>query len=70
MAQQLLLVSLALSSIWEKTRARDRQREVAGDKGQWGFVLQGMRPAPEARARGGQREVVGVKGQWALFFKG
>jgi hypothetical protein len=46
------------------------QREVAGDKGEWGFVLQGMRPAPEARARGGQREVVGVKGQWALFFKG
>jgi hypothetical protein len=45
MAQQLLLVGLALSSIWEKARARNRQREVAGDKGQWGFVLQGMRPA-------------------------
>jgi hypothetical protein len=29
----------------EKARARDGQREVAGDKGQWGFVLQGMRPA-------------------------
>jgi hypothetical protein len=29
----------------KKTRARDRQREVVGDKGQWGFVLQGMRPA-------------------------
>jgi hypothetical protein len=35
MAQQLLLVGLALSSIWEKARARDGQREVAGDKGQW-----------------------------------
>jgi hypothetical protein len=45
MVQQLLLVGLALSSIWEKARARDRQREVAGDKGQRGFVLQGMRPA-------------------------
>jgi hypothetical protein len=47
MAQQLLSVGLALSSIWEKVRARDEQREVAGDKGQWGFVLQGMRPAAE-----------------------
>jgi hypothetical protein len=45
MAQQLLLVGLALSSIWENARARDGQTEVAGDKGQWGFVLQGMRPA-------------------------
>jgi hypothetical protein len=45
MAQQPLLVGLALSSIWEKARARDRQREVAGDEGQWGFVLQGMKPA-------------------------
>jgi hypothetical protein len=34
MAQQLFLAGLALSSIWEKGRARDRQREVAGDKGQ------------------------------------
>jgi hypothetical protein len=34
MAQQLLLAGLALSSIWEKVRARDGQREVAGDKGQ------------------------------------
>jgi hypothetical protein len=25
----------------EKARARDGQREVARDKGQWGFVLQG-----------------------------
>jgi hypothetical protein len=70
MAQQLLSVGLDLSSIWEKARARDRQREVAGDKGQWGFVLQGMGPAAEARARGGQREVTGDKGQWALFCKG
>jgi hypothetical protein len=44
MAQQLLSAGLALSSIWEKSRARDKQREVAGDKAQWGFVLQGMRP--------------------------
>jgi hypothetical protein len=70
MAQKLLSVDLALSSIWEKARARDRQREVAGGKGQWGFVLQGMRPAAEARARGRQREVMGDKGQWALFCKG
>jgi hypothetical protein len=45
MAQQLLSADLALSSIWEKARARDGQREVAGDKGQWGFVLQGIRLA-------------------------
>jgi hypothetical protein len=45
MVHQLLLAGQALSSIWEKARAGDRQREVAGDKGQWGFVLQGMRPA-------------------------
>jgi hypothetical protein len=43
MAQQLLSAGLALSSIWEKARAMDGQREVIGDKGQWGFVLQGMR---------------------------
>jgi hypothetical protein len=70
MVQQLLLAGLALSSIWEKARSRDGQREVAGDKGQWDFVLQGMRPAAEARARGGQREVAGEKEQWALFCKG
>jgi hypothetical protein len=70
MAQQPLLAGLALSSIWEKARARDRQREEAGDKGQWGFVLQGMRPAAEARSRGGQRKVVGNKEQWTLFCKG
>jgi hypothetical protein len=45
MVQQLFAVCLALSSIWEKARARDGQREVAGDKGLWGFVLQGMKPA-------------------------
>jgi hypothetical protein len=61
MVQQLLSVGLALSSICKKARARDRQREVARDKGQWGFVLQGMRPAAEARYRGGQRNVVGDK---------
>jgi hypothetical protein len=61
MAQQLLLAGLVLSSIWEKARARNGQREVAGDKGQWGFVLQGMRPAAEARTRGRQRKVVGDK---------
>jgi hypothetical protein len=69
-AQQLFLVGLALSSIWEKARARDQQREVAGDKGQWGFVLQGMRPVAEARSRGRQRKVAGDKRQWALFCKG
>jgi hypothetical protein len=51
-------------------RVRGGQREVAGDKGQWGFLLQEMRPAAIARARGRQREVVGDKGQWALFCKG
>jgi hypothetical protein len=58
MAQQLLLVGLALSSIWEKARARDRQREVAGDKGQWGFVLQGMRPAASQAAEWWQGAVL------------
>jgi hypothetical protein len=70
MVQQLLLEGLLLSSLWEKARARDRQREVAGDKGQWGFVLQGMRSAAKTRASGRQREVAGDKGQWALFCKG
>jgi hypothetical protein len=64
------LGGLALSSIWEKARARDGQREVAEVKGQWGFVLQGMRPAAEARSRGRQRKVAGDKEQWALFCKG
>jgi hypothetical protein len=46
MVQQLFSAGLALSNIWEKARARDGQRErVAGDKGQWGFVLQGVKPA-------------------------
>jgi hypothetical protein len=70
MAKQLFSAGLVLSSIWGKTRARDGQREVSGDKGQCGFVLQGIRPAAEARSRGGQRKVVGDKEQWALFGKG
>jgi hypothetical protein len=70
MVQQLLSEGKALSSIWEKARARGGQREVAGDKVQWGFVLQGMRPAAKARRRGRQREVAGDKRQWALFCKG
>jgi hypothetical protein len=41
MAQSLLLVGLALSSIWEKARARDRQREVVGDKRQWSLICKG-----------------------------
>jgi hypothetical protein len=32
---------------------------VAGDKGQWGYILQGMRPAAEARSKGGQKKVAG-----------
>jgi hypothetical protein len=40
MAQQLL-AGLALSSIWEKARARDGQREVAGDRGQWALLCKG-----------------------------
>jgi hypothetical protein len=58
MVQQLLSVGLALRSIWEKARARDRQREVAGDKGQWGFVLQGMRPAAAQAAEWWQGAVL------------
>jgi hypothetical protein len=61
MVQQLLLLGLALSSIWEKARARDRQREVAGDKGPWGFVLQGMRPAVAQAAEWWQGEVLITK---------
>jgi hypothetical protein len=41
MVQQLLSVGLALSSIWEKARARDGQREVAGDKEQWALFYKG-----------------------------
>jgi hypothetical protein len=40
MAQQLL-AGLALSSIWEKARARDGQREVVGDKRQWSLICKG-----------------------------
>jgi hypothetical protein len=70
LAQQLFLAGLALSSIWEKARARDGQTEVARDKGQCSFVLQGMRPAAEARSRGKQRKVVGDKEHRVLFCKG
>jgi hypothetical protein len=41
MAQQLLSAGLALSSIWEKSRARGRQREMVGDKGQWALFCKG-----------------------------
>jgi hypothetical protein len=41
MVQQLLSVGLALSCIWEKARARDGQREVARDKGQWALFFKG-----------------------------
>jgi hypothetical protein len=58
MAQQLFLVGLALSSIWEKAGARDGQRQVAGDKGQWGFVLQGMKPAAAQAAEWWQEAVL------------
>jgi hypothetical protein len=58
MVHQLFLVGLALSSIWEKARARDQQREVAGDKGQWGFVLQGMKPAAAQAAEWWQGAVL------------
>jgi hypothetical protein len=34
MAQQLLLVGLALISIWEKARARGGERKVVRDKEQ------------------------------------
>jgi hypothetical protein len=70
MVQQHQQAGLALSSICEKARARDGLKEVAGDKRQWGFVLQGMRPAAKARSMGGQREVAGDKEQWTLFCKG
>jgi hypothetical protein len=61
MAQQLFLAGLALSSIWEKARARDRQREVAGDKRQWGFVLQGVKPAAAQAAEWWQGTVLITK---------
>jgi hypothetical protein len=41
MVQQLLSAGLALSSIWEKARARDGQRKVAGDKEQWALFCKG-----------------------------
>jgi hypothetical protein len=69
MVQQLFSAGLALSSTWEKARTRDGQREVAGDKGQWDFVLQGMRPAAEATSRDRQRKVAGDKGQWGFILQ-
>jgi hypothetical protein len=41
MVQKLLLVGLDLSSIWEKVRASDGQREVARDKGKWVLLCKG-----------------------------
>jgi hypothetical protein len=41
MAQQLLSAGLALSSIWEKARARDGQREGVGDKEPWALICKG-----------------------------
>jgi hypothetical protein len=70
MVQQLLSAGLALSSVLEKARARDRQREEAGDKGQWGFVLQGMRPAAEARSRGRQRKVAEIRNRGLCSARG
>jgi hypothetical protein len=67
MVQQLLLAGLDLSSIWEKARARDRQKEVAGDKGQWGFVLQGMRPAVAQAAEWCQGAVL-IKNNFSFFY--
>jgi hypothetical protein len=52
MAQHLLSVGLGLSIIWKIARARDGQREVVGDKEEWGFDLPGMRPAAGTRSRG------------------
>jgi hypothetical protein len=58
MVQQLLSAGLALSSMLEKARARDGQRKVAGDKEQWSFVLQGMRPAAAQAAEWWQGAVL------------
>jgi hypothetical protein len=41
MAHQLLSAGLDLSSIWEKARARDRQRAVAEGKEQWALFCKG-----------------------------
>jgi hypothetical protein len=41
MEQQLLLEGLALSSILEKARARDRQREVVVNKEEWALFCKG-----------------------------
>jgi hypothetical protein len=70
MVQQLLSAGLVLSSIWEKARARDRQREVAGDKGQLSFVLQGMRPAAAQAAEWWQGAVLIrlFMNKWLVFY--
>jgi hypothetical protein len=64
MAQQLLSLGLALSSVWEKARARDRQREVVGDKGHWVLICQGWdklweQGLGEAKGGGGRKGTVG-----------
>jgi hypothetical protein len=58
MAQLLLLVGLALSSIWEKARARDGQREVVGDKRQWSLICKGWDQLRE------QGQGAAGKGRW------
>jgi hypothetical protein len=45
------MVIINLKSHWGESKCRDRQREVAEDKGRWGFVLQGMRPAAAQAAK-------------------
>jgi hypothetical protein len=60
MVQQLLSVGLALSSIWEKARAKDRQREVVGDKGQWALFCKGwdqLREQGVGTGKGRWREI-------------
>jgi hypothetical protein len=41
MVQQLFSSGLALSSVWEKARTRDGQREGVGDKEQWTLICKG-----------------------------
>jgi hypothetical protein len=57
MAQQHFSASLALSSIWEKARARDGQREGLGDKEQWALICKGWDPLQEQGLKAG-------KGRW------
>jgi hypothetical protein len=58
MVQQLLSAGLALSSIWEKARARGRAKGGGRRKGTVGFVLQGMRPAAAQAAEWWQGTVL------------